>query len=1141
MKEKDDFDEIFDYSSDEDHEDKVSYNSSFGLHSKRSRSEDIFESKEMKKQKQTHEGSLELISVSKLDKEFRPIFQFSNFNRVQSQCFKEICDSDMNMVISAPTGAGKTVLFELAMIRLISKYLKGGLKKRTPGGHKVIYMAPIKALCQEKFEEWKKKFQKIGLKCAELTGDTVNSNLKEFGDVDIILTTPEKWDSTTRKWKDYGFKTFISQIELILIDEVHILNEERGACLEAVISRMKTVCLSSDMMGTPNSNLRIIALSATIPNIEDIGEWLNAPTEGIKVFGDEYRPCKLNVNVIGYKNTASNPYLFENNLNYKLAPLIHENNDQKPTLIFCSTRKAASSTAIHLSKECNSTSKPFVTNQPQKRRLKEASRKTTDKNLQNCIENGIGYHSAGMSLHDRKLIEDLFLKSELLVVCTTSTLAQGVNFPAHLVVIKGTQQYRSGSGYVDIGELMLLQMIGRAGRPQFDEFGVAIIMTESTKESQYEDIVLRKQLVESHFHNYLIEHMNAEIVLKNIVDIKLAVEWLKSTFLYIRMKKNPTHYNISSNISEKELDNYLKDVCVKNFKLLSEAQLIVFKDGSVCSTPIGESMARFYVAFETMKSFQEMKNESSLSDIICSLSKAKEFDEFRFRQGDKKHLNAINQNKSKMRFPIKGKIKEVDEKVNCLIQAAFGDIPCEEWNLKQQQQAILHTAPRIMRCMIDFLVAMNCFVSLQNAIILGKCIEQKMWENTLHVLKQLDGIGATFSSNLVSAKIVSFETLEETNPRRIEAIVGRNAPFGSQLVASSSKVPKFSLDVSNKFSNGKNTISVKCKRVSKFLSIPHGSSFQILVGNKTGELICRRKFDSNKIENEFNFNYDIEKDSNNSQLSICLLNEYFIGVDVYEKLSIHNLKNVKIKKEVSTTEIQSPCKHQCKDKSKCKHICCKSPMKRILFENGEMKDNSPNPMVNSNSPKFLNQTKPKKSIIIHDDFDEDEIPDEFFDEIDTLQKEREIKSQMDETEHWKKKYGMISVPNSGNQRFPRNNLNKMSFNGRESPIIPVTKVEKKVTSPPLIPVSKMPSKKSNQRIQSHSPIIQNHFVKAFPVLNVAEKNSKENTKTKIYQSKEENNLKSSFVQQFSDINPNIFDFDYKIELEDCSDLMNEFL
>ena len=184
------------------------------------------------------------------------------------------------------------------------------------------------------------------------------------------------------------------------------------------------------------------------------------------------------------------------------------------------------------------------------------------------------------------------------------------------------------------------------------------------------------------------------------------------------MKKNPSHYNLSPSITQKELDDYLKKLCVKNFDLLASAELIVYNDNSVCSTEIGESMARFYVAFETMKSFQDIKNDSSLSDIICSLSKAKEFDEFRFRQGDKKHLNAINQNKGKMRFPIKGKIKEVEEKINCLIQASFGDIACEDWNLKQQQQAILHNAPRIMRCMIDFLVSKNNFTSLQNAIIL---------------------------------------------------------------------------------------------------------------------------------------------------------------------------------------------------------------------------------------------------------------------------------------------------------------------------------------------------------------------------------------------------------------------------------------
>ena len=71
------------------------------------------------------------------------------------------------------------------------------------------------------------------------SGDSDISNLKELHDADIILTTPEKFDSLTRKRKDSGGMSFFGDIALVLIDEVHLLNETRGAALEAIVSRMK--------------------------------------------------------------------------------------------------------------------------------------------------------------------------------------------------------------------------------------------------------------------------------------------------------------------------------------------------------------------------------------------------------------------------------------------------------------------------------------------------------------------------------------------------------------------------------------------------------------------------------------------------------------------------------------------------------------------------------------------------------------------------------------------------------------------------------------------------------------------------------------------------------------------------------------
>ena len=163
------------------------------------------------------------------------------------------------MVVSAPTSSGKTVIFELSIIKHSEREQK----------IKCLYLAPIKSLCHEKVNSWAKKFGKK-LKIHELTGDTTLEEEEDLNEVDVAVATPEKIDAYSRKNMEY-----LRKVNLLLIDEVHMLNfEERGATLEAVVSRLMSI-----------SNPRIIALSATIPNIKEVAEWLKVPPEFICVFG----------------------------------------------------------------------------------------------------------------------------------------------------------------------------------------------------------------------------------------------------------------------------------------------------------------------------------------------------------------------------------------------------------------------------------------------------------------------------------------------------------------------------------------------------------------------------------------------------------------------------------------------------------------------------------------------------------------------------------------------------------------------------------------------------------------------------------------------------------------------------------------
>ena len=239
---------------------------------------------------------IQLVSTSTLPDQLRSVFPFKLFNAVQSKCFSAAFESNDNIVISAPTGSGKTVIMEIAICKLVAE--------QRCSDFKVIYQAPTKSLCAERYRDWQSKFTILNLRCAELTGDTDIFNLSKVQSADIIITTPEKWDSITRKWKDHT--KLMQLVKLFLVDEVHILKESRGATLEAVVSRMKSVV----------PDVRFLALSATVPNSEDIAVWLGKSSSlqhlpaYREVFGESFRPVQLNKVVRGFEG-GSNEFAFE--------------------------------------------------------------------------------------------------------------------------------------------------------------------------------------------------------------------------------------------------------------------------------------------------------------------------------------------------------------------------------------------------------------------------------------------------------------------------------------------------------------------------------------------------------------------------------------------------------------------------------------------------------------------------------------------------------------------------------------------------------------------------------------------------------------------------------------------------------------
>lgn len=228
---------------------------------------------------------------------------------------------------------------------------------------------------------------------------------------------------------------------------------------------------------------------------------------------------------------------------------------------------------------------------------------------------GVAFHHAGLDPVDRHTVENGYLQGDVNIICCTSTLAVGVNMPCHLVIIKNTVGWQDG-GCKEYSDLEMMQMLGRAGRPQFDDSAVAVILTRKERVKHYEKLVSESESLESCLHLNLIDHLNAEIGLGTVTDVESAVRWLAGTFLFVRLTRNPRHYKLKEGASRNDENEMLRQICEKDINMLQECGLVTTEQ--LRSTHFGDAMARYYVRFETMKNLLSLKPKATVLQIVSS-------------------------------------------------------------------------------------------------------------------------------------------------------------------------------------------------------------------------------------------------------------------------------------------------------------------------------------------------------------------------------------------------------------------------------------------------------------------------------------------------------------------------------------------
>lgn len=649
-----------------------------------------------------------------LEELYRQRFEF--FNPMQTQIFHTLYHTAANVLLGSPTGSGKTVAAELAMWWAFRERPKS----------KVVYIAPMKALVRERVKDWGVRLARpLGLKLVELTGDNT-PDTRTIKDADIIITTPEKWDGISRSWQTRGY---VRQVSLVIIDEIHLLAGDRGPILEIIVSRMNYIASMT------NNSVRLLGMSTACANASDLANWLGVK-EGLFNFRHSVRPVPLELYIDGFPEIRGFCPLMQS-MNRPTFLAIKNHSPSKPVIVFVPSRRQTRLTAKDLINFCGMEDNPRRFLHMDEDDLQLNLSRVKDDALKEAINFGIGLHHAGLVESDRQLSEELFLNNKIQILIATSTLAWGVNLPAHLVVVKGTQFYDAKiEGYRDMDLTDVLQMLGRAGRPQFDNSGVARIFTQDAKKDFYKHFLHTGFPVESSLHTVLDNHLGAEVSSETIVTKQDALDYLTWTFFFRRLHKNPSYYGLEisaeehSSIAAQQLANeYMVEMVNKSLHELAESRCVeLFPNGDVDSTPLGKIMSYYYLSHKTIRHLvKHAKPKASFGDVLSWMSQAIEYDELPVRHNEDLVNEALSEN-----LPYPGNtfglpMWDPHVKAFLLLQAHMSRIDLPITDYVGDQTSVLDQAIRIIQASIDVLTELGYLSSCLRMIGLLQCIKCARW------------------------------------------------------------------------------------------------------------------------------------------------------------------------------------------------------------------------------------------------------------------------------------------------------------------------------------------------------------------------------------------------------------------------------
>lgn len=652
-------------------------------------------------------------------------WKFEKFNPVQSRVF-DFYDKDTNGLIAAMTSAGKTTVAEM--------FLAQEIRER---GGKGMFLAPLRALAREKINDWTdKKYHFADQKISICTGDyrLTKDRAKELSEANLIVMTSEMLNHRSRNYKSEQ-NNWLTQVGTLVIDESHLLTVPgRGDHLEVGLMKFTEI----------NPKARLVLLSATMPNVEEIADWVSYSLTKRNTFmlKSKYRPVPLTVHYESFPDDGGYDEQEQEKVNRALE-IVEWYPDDK-FLVFAHTKR---------------------TGELMKQNLKKA---------------GIDaqFHNADLSSDERAKVEDQFKNDpKLRVIVATSTLAWGLNLPARRVIILGVTR-----GINEVESHDILQMVGRSGRAGIDPMGDAYILVPESNETKYRQKYSKPGRIESQLlqftgepgrerYKILAFHLVSEIHHGNIKTTDDVHDWFKRSLAYFQNKS----------LEEEVIESTLSS--------LKKCSAIWEENGTWTCRPIGKVSSMFYFSpFDVSNLYFNFKNlfddNKQDNDYYLSMALA-DLDSQRTNIVSRLEKDEMANFVEKIRFLMGGKFKDPVLKAGFCYYSLLNGVTTQACGTPQKMlKSDFNRLSQVLQSLDTFTGQFGrstYFKTLEGRIMNGVPAH-------LVDLCKLDNIGKTRATKLYNAGFKTVEDISSMDFEKFKSLVNLKKESAQEIMNQAKKM-----------------------------------------------------------------------------------------------------------------------------------------------------------------------------------------------------------------------------------------------------------------------------------------------------------------------------------------------------------------